>query len=125
MGAAFFRDDNQVALVDPTGLRPAFKTTGIISATMSASTQELTIPVLASANNEYGQRMVTVCTGGQPAFIAFDAAGAGASYTGITNMMYVPVNWIYSFAISSTDVSFYVLQAGTAGTIQLNVLVAP
>lgn len=125
MGSAFFKDDNQQSLVDPTGLRPAFKTTGIISATMSGSTQELTIPVLASAKNAQNQRMVTVTTGAQPAFIAFDIAGQSGNYTGITNMMYIPVNWIYSFAIGSGDVSFYVLQAGTAGTIQLNVLQTP
>lgn len=121
--AGFFVDENNSSLVDPTGLRPTFGAAGIISCTMSGSTQELTIPVAATGQaNGAGQRIVTVTTGPQGAYIAFDVAGQGANYTGPTNMLQIPQNWLYSFTIKSTDASVYVLQAGTAGVFQLCVL---
>lgn len=121
--AGFYRDDNAAALVDPTGLRPTFGTAGIVQCTMTSSTQELTIPVATSGQvNGQGQRMVMITTSAQPAYIAFDAAGAGASYTGPTNMMLIPANAWMGMPISALDKSIYVQQAGTAGPLCLTVL---
>lgn len=121
--AGFFRDDNNASLVDPTGLRPTFGTGGIISCTMSGATQELLIPVAATGQgNAAGQRMVMITTSAQPAYIAFDIAGQGASYTGATNMMLIPANAWMGMAINAGDTKVYVLQAGTAGPFCLSVL---
>lgn len=121
--AGFYRDDNAAALVDPTGLRPTFGAAGIVQCTMSASTQELTIPIaVAGQANSQGQRMVMITTSAQPAYIAFDVAGAGGSYTGAANMMLIPANAWMGMPVSTLDKSVYVLQAGAAGPFCLTVL---
>lgn len=120
MAASFFKDEYNVAMASPAGLRPLGLTTGIISVTLSGSTQELTLP--AKLANAQGDCIVRVCAGAQGAYYGFGAAGAGASFTGITNMIQLPANAVEYVKVRGTDASVYALQLGTAGTFQVAVL---
>src|SRR6185312_10061960 len=117
MASSLFRDDNAKTLAHPAGLRPSGLAANIISATLTASTQELTMPAAASTAN--GSAIVRVCAGTQGAFYAFDVAGQGANYTGITNMIMLPANAVEYVKVSKQDAKVYVLQLATAGTIQI------
>lgn len=117
---AFYVDDNNRAGSTPAGLRPTGKTTGIISATMSAVTQELVLPTgVANVHGEYVYRIVG---NAQAVFYAVDIAGQGASYTGATNMSFIPANVVEYFRTSITDTKIYILQGGTAGVVQITLM---
>jgi len=118
--AGFVRDDNNVALATPGGLRPKGIAAGVISVTLSGTTQELAMPVTSS--NAQGDAVVRVFAGAQGAYYAFNAAGAGALHTGITNMVALPPNWVEYVKVKSTDAKVYAIQLGTAGTFQVTVL---
>lgn len=118
--SALFRDDNARSLAHPAGLRPFGLAAGIISATLSASTQELALPTLKAGPQ--GDAIVRVCAGAQGAFYAFDVAGQGASYTGITNMIMLPANAVEYVRVTKQDAKVYALQLGTAGTFQVAVM---
>lgn len=109
-----WRDDNTRTINTPAGLRPQAGTANIISATLSASTQELTLPAASAIGS-----IVRIYGGSQGVFYAFDAAGQSASYTGITNMIALPANAVEYVQIRSTDAKVYALQLGTAGTFQV------
>ena len=115
---AFFTDDNQRSLVHPFGMRPAGLAANILTFTMSASTQTGTLPTTASLR---GQNIYRI-TGTQPILYAVDASGQSANYTGITNMILVPANYVEYFRIDPTDTTIYILQGGTAGTVQIAVM---
>lgn len=117
MASSLFRDDNANTLAHPAGLRPSGLAANIISVTLSGTTQELTMPAAASVAN--GTSIVRVCAGTQGAFYAFDIAGQGANYTGITNMIMLPANAVEYVRINKQDAKVYVLQLATAGTIQV------
>lgn len=119
---SFYLDDNGEPLVDPQGMRPQFGTSGIVSVTMSGSTQELTLPVPTGSQTATQKSRLYQIVGSQPILFALDATGQGGSYTGLTNMVYVPAAWVYWFRARPTDVSIYVLQGGTAGTFQCSVM---
>lgn len=120
MAISVIRDDNNKPLTTSAGLRPKAIATGIISVTLSGTTQELTMPTTSA--NAQGEGMVRVTAGAQGAYYAFNAASQGASHTGITNMAALNPNTSVDCKVRSTDVKVYALQMGTAGTFQVMVL---
>jgi hypothetical protein len=116
--ASLYRDNNAQSV--QAGFRPKAIAAGIISVTLSGTTQELTVPTITA--NQQGEGMVRVIAGTQGAYFAFNAASAGALHTGITNMIAIQANTFMDCKVRSTDVKVYVLQLGTAGTIQVVVL---
>lgn len=122
MGASFFKDDNATELPDGGGLRACGLTANIISVTLSGSIQTLTLPQPAGTANVQGERMYLVTTDAQGAFFGIDAAAQSANYTGVTNMVRMPANWMWTIKAKATDTSAYVLQLGTAGVIQFVLL---
>lgn len=114
---ALYVDDNNRVVSTPTGLRPTGKTTGIITATMSASVQALTLPTgTANVHGEYIYRLVGTTTA---VLYAVDASGASASYGDATKMIFVPATTVEYFKTNSTDTTVYVVQGGTAGVVQV------
>jgi hypothetical protein len=114
---ALYVDDNNRTIAFPQGLRPTAGTSGIISATMSASTQELLLPT--GTSNVHGEYIYRLIGNGQAVFYALDKAGQGASYTGVTNMVFVPSNVVEYFKTNITDVKIYILQGAAAGVVQI------
>ena len=112
-----FQDGNNEPV--SMGLRPTPSTSGIISATLTNATQELTLPTAGA--NAHGEHMYRIASLGQPLFYALGVAGASASFTGITNMQLLPANWVEYVKANSQDVSIYVLQAATGGSVQISV----
>ena len=116
--STLYRDNNAEPVTG--GFRPKAIAAGIISVTLSGTTQELTMPTITA--NAQGEGMVRVIAGTQGAFFAFNAAGAGALHTGITNMIALQANTFMDCKVRSTDAKVYALQLGTAGTFQVVVL---
>lgn len=129
--ANLYRDDNEVDLSDVAGLRPKAIAAGIVSATTGGATAEVSLATIApafsaaSATNvrtQNGEVVARVVCFSNPCFIAFDAAGAAANHTGVTDMIYVPKDVAQFVKLIGTDVSLYHLQSGGAGTLQLCVM---
>jgi len=115
-----FVDDNSHYISASEGMRPKFGSAGTISCTLTGTTQELALPSPTQTARKVS--MVLVTAGAQGAFFAMGAAGASASYTGITNMLMLPANTSRAVRLDPADVKVYALQLGTAGTFQVIVL---
>lgn len=116
--ANLFNDNNGRPI--PSGLRPKAIAAGITSVTLSGTTQELAMPAVTA--NAHGEGMVRVIAGAQGAYFAFNVAGAGASHTGVTNMVSLAPNTFMDCKVRSADAKVYALQLGTAGLFQVVVL---
>ncbi len=118
MSSQFYKDDNAESLVDPGGLRPNFGASNFLSITMSGSVQTGVLGAsFTAAQNAGGQSIVRISTGAQAAYVAFGAHGA--TFTGGTDMLFVPINSAITLKINSTDTDYYVLQGGAAGVVQI------
>ncbi len=115
-----FKDDNAEALKNPGGMRP--NTPGglsMLSTTMTGSTQEFSSG--ATPTRAHGWTACRI-VGTQPVLYAFGLSGQGASYTGVTNMIYVPAGVVEYARFDVSDASIYILQGGTGGTCQITFL---
>ena len=123
MATSVMVDDNGKALVDPAGLRPAYRATGVVVATTGAATAEVDVTAAFSgARNGQGQAIARIVCHTNACLFAFGAAGAAASYTTNDNMVYLPANTIEYVRLDSADVSLYHLQVTGAGTLQIAAL---
>ncbi len=121
--ANFYKDDNGQSLVDYTGLRAVYATSGIKAATTGASVTELDISALnvAANRNSNNQLIVRIVAITNACYVSFGPAATAPSDN--TTMLLVPANWEVVVSIRSTDVSMYHQQITGAATVQVSVRV--
>jgi hypothetical protein len=118
MSSQFYKDDNAEPLVDPGGLRPVFGASNFLNITMSGSIQTGALPAsFTGAQTLNGQFIVRIATGAQAAYVAF--GGSGLTFTGVTDMFFIPINSSLTLKLNGSDTNYYVLQGGSAGNVQI------